>query len=308
MLDVLYLLSTLSAVHPGTLAVPKPEIILAAGQGQFMRLRGAAVTSDIAPPIPVDPVSPSADAGPVLPLSYTVSALPGTEYYVATGGGGSTCSSGAPCGTLAAAQTAASSDDSIVVRGGTYRTHGSSCTWSAGVCTYTSQTSITKRLTIACYPGETCIFDGAQDVTAAFAAGTVEGGNTWIAYSPIPVTDGSGTNFATSGSNLTGSVEGAGKFPDQAWIGTAELQQVQLKSQVVAGKFWVDSTFPLANTVSVSSTAGTAGSAARRTVTGSGTAFTKVLVAGDSITVGAVGNSLATPTGTLQIAHHRVDH
>jgi hypothetical protein len=44
-------------------------------------------------------------------------------------------------------------------------------------------------------------------------------------------------SFST-GQGLTG--DGAGKFPDQAWVGSAQLRQVAAKSSVVAGTFWVD--------------------------------------------------------------------
>lgn len=301
MLSALYLLSTLAVAHPAYLAAPsQAEIVDVVAHGGRIRWRhGSSTDTDIDPPCTSNcgAGSPSETAGwDGTPLSYTVTDLPGTEFYISTGGGGSTCSSGSPCATLAAAQTAAGANDSVVVKSGTYHNIGSSCTWSSGVCTYTSQTAITDHLTIACEPGGTCIFDGAQDVTATFAAGTVEGGNTYIAYSPIPVTDGSGTTFATGGSNynLSNGVEGVGKFSDQAWIGTTELTQVRLKSELVAGKFWVDSTFPLGNTVSVSSTVNTT------RVTGTNTQFSKVLAAGDSITVGAVSNSLAAPVGTIQ--------
>lgn len=277
----------------------------AAENGNLARWRrGVGNQTDINPnPPDPPPGNPAADAGAKPIGTYVVTTLPGNEFYMSPGASGS-CTSGSPCGTFSAAQSAASSGDSIVVNAGTYRAIGSSCVWSGGACAYTGQTTISKALTIAAAPNTTPVFNGAQDVTAG--PWTTEGSLKYIAYSPIPVSDGSGITPGSTGSNMVGGGGGAGRFPDQVWIGatgSTELQQVTKKASVTDEQFYVDSTFTLAGTATVVS-----GSA---TITGSGTFFAADLVNGDSVTVaiaaGGAGSCTAqtankivsgTPTNT----------
>lgn len=79
------------------------------------------------------------------------------------------------------------------------------------------------------------MFNGAQAVSSGW---TTEGLLQYHAYTEMPVTDGSGISF-TTGQNLAG--DGVGKYPDQAWVGATQQQQVSAKGSVTAGKFWVDS-------------------------------------------------------------------
>ena len=169
--------------------------------------------------------APSADAGAQLPITYNLSSLGGTVRYVATSGSDTaTGTVTAPYATLSKAISASASGDSIVVRGGTYRNQGSVVVPSS------------KTLKIMAYPGETPIFNGAQTVSGNW---TTDGSLDYIAYTPQPVVDGGGITFST-GQNLNG--DGVGKYPDQAWIGSQQLEQVSTQAEVTSGKFWVDET------------------------------------------------------------------
>jgi hypothetical protein len=161
--------------------------------------------------------------GASLPITYSLASLTGTQRFVATNGSDTTGTGavGAPYATVTRAYSAASSGDSIVVRGGTYRQGNIAI-------------SSSKPVKIIAYPGEIPVFNGAQAVSGGW---TTEGSFQYRAYTPMPVTDGSGISF-TTGQNLTG--DGVGKFPDQAWVGTTQLRQVSAKSSLANGTFWVD--------------------------------------------------------------------
>lgn len=187
-----------------------------ASDGKAIQFGGASCTT-------TDPQT----AGASLPITYSLNSLPGTVRYVATNGSDSNTGSSAssPVATLSRAISLSAAGDSIVVRGGVYRNQSN------------ITISDTKRgLRIVAYPGETPVFNGAQTISGGW---TTEGSLAYIAYTPRPVTDGHGISFSTGG-NLTG--DGVGKFPDQAWIGTSQLQQVSAKGSVDReGRFWVDS-------------------------------------------------------------------
>lgn len=165
--------------------------------------------------------------GAQLPISYNLGALSGTLRYVSTSGNDQTGTGTAqsPYATLTKAVASAVAGDSIVVRGGTYRSDSNIAI------------SSTKPLTIIAYPGETPIFSGSRAV--ASNEWTTENSYKYASYTAMPVTDGSGITF-TTGQNLNGN--GIGKYPDQAWIGSAQLKQVATKAEVVDGTFYVDST------------------------------------------------------------------
>lgn len=162
--------------------------------------------------------------GAQLPISYDVASLAGTVRYVATNGNDAsgTGSIGAPYATLSKAISVSSAGQTVVVRGGTYRDQGN-LSIPAG-----------KSLKIYAYPGEIPVFNGARTVSGGWVT---EGPLKYIAYSPRPVTDGSGISF-TSGQNLTG--DGVGKYPDQVWIGSSQLKEVSNKASVNGNNFWVD--------------------------------------------------------------------
>ncbi len=162
-------------------------------------------------------------AGAHFPISYKLSSLTGTVRYVATNGSDSTGngSKDKPYATVAKAYGASASGGSIVIRDGTYR---------QGYITIAAA----KPVRIIAYPGETPIFNGSAPASSGWAS---EGSLKYHSYTPMPVTDGSGVNF-TSGQNLAG--DGVGKYPDEAWAGGSQLQQVLSKAAVTTGKFYVD--------------------------------------------------------------------
>jgi hypothetical protein len=166
-----------------------------------------------------------ADApGANLPIDYELGSLAGPIVLVATDGIDTNPGTEAePLRTLGAAIAAIGSDATatIVVRGGTYAEGN-------------LQISATSHIRIIAYPGELPVFTGAQSLDGPW---TAEDDLAWHAYAAQPVTDGAGISF-TTGPNLTGA--GVGKYPDQVWIGAAELEQVPTKAEVTTGRFWVD--------------------------------------------------------------------
>lgn len=162
-------------------------------------------------------------AGAQLPIMYNIQDLTGTTRFVATNGSDTTGTGtqGAPYASLAKAISVAVSGDSIIIRGGTYRQGGVS-------------QPVAKSLTIIAYPGETPVFNGAQQVSSGWTAAS---GLAYVSYIPQPATDGSGISF-TTGQNLSG--DGVGKYPDQVWIGQQQLREVSAQASVIDGTFWVD--------------------------------------------------------------------
>lgn len=173
------------------------------------------------PPVVVPPATTGLGAN--IPISYSLSSLSGTVYYVSPSGSDSNSgSASSPYATLSKAVSTAAAGSSIVIRGGTYRGQ--------------AVAAVNKTLHIAAYPGETPIFDGTQIVSSGW---TTSGSNSYRSYTPLAATVGSGIQF-TTGQNLTGT--GVGKYPDQAWVGSTELQQVMTLAEVTSGKFYVDQT------------------------------------------------------------------
>lgn len=171
------------------------------------------------------PVSdPSAGAGATLPLQYNVSTIPtGTVYVSQTGSDSNNGTINSPFATLAKAVSAAPTGGNVVIRGGTYRQ---------------GNITVNKSLKITAYPNEIPVFNGAQTLSNT-SGWIVSGNNSYHSYTPMPVTDGSGISFTTCQNQPTSCI---GKFPDQVWIGTRQLQQVATEAEVTSGKFYVDST------------------------------------------------------------------
>lgn len=162
------------------------------------------------------------DAGAKLPINYSLSILPSDAKYVSVDGNDANSgASSSPVRNLAKAISLAKNGDTIVVKNGTYREGNLSV-------------SSSKSLRIIAYPGHSPIFRGSVAVTSSWAG---DGTNSYISYTPRPVTTGSGIDFA-SGMNLTG--DKVGKYPDQVWIGNTQLKQVTNKSELKDGVFWVD--------------------------------------------------------------------
>jgi hypothetical protein len=168
--------------------------------------------------------NPAATAGAALPISYNLASLTGTVLYVSpTGSDSNTGTVSSPYATLSKAVSVAPSGGTIVLRGGTYRQGG---------------VSIGTSVKIIAYPGETPIFNGAAAVSSS-SGWTVSGSLSYRAYTPMPVTDGSGISFSSC-QNQTSSC--LGRYPDQVWVGSTQYQQVGSTGSVTAGKFYVDTT------------------------------------------------------------------
>ncbi|MCA9581751.1 MAG: right-handed parallel beta-helix repeat-containing protein, partial [Myxococcales bacterium] len=168
---------------------------------------------------------PVTGPGAKLPITYALGAVGGTKLFVATNGSNSNSGTeNSPLATLSTAIGKVGSGQSatIVIRGGEY---------PQGETLLPSN----RTIRIIAYPGEVPVFRGSQKLTSGW---TTEGNLKWHAYTPRPVTDGSGISFS-SGQNLAGNK--VGKYPDQAWIGQTELRQVPSKGEIVANTFWVDS-------------------------------------------------------------------
>jgi hypothetical protein len=166
----------------------------------------------------------SATAGASLPISYSLSSLTGTIYYVSPSGSDSNSGTvGSPFATLSKAVSTAASGATIVLRGGTYRQGG---------------LSIDKTLKIIAYPGETPVFNGAAAVSSS-SGWTVSGSLSYRSYTPMPVTDGSGISFSSCQNQSSSCM---GRYPDQVWVGSSQYQQVASTGAVTTGKFYVDST------------------------------------------------------------------
>ena len=183
---------------------------------------GTAPVPPVTPPTSPTPPTGSSTAGASLPISYSLSSLSGTQYFVSPSGSDSAAGSqSAPLWTVAAGIAKISGSGTLVVRGGTYRESG--LVIPSG-----------KAIRIIAYPGETPTFLGSQAMGSGW---TTEGSLSHHAYTPQPVTNASGISF-TSGQALTG--DGVGRYPDQAWLGSTALRQVSAKSSVSSGRFWVD--------------------------------------------------------------------
>lgn len=241
MFRILALLATLNLLGS--------DVVLAAANARsglgnaFGRVYAAPVDPTCPPDCTVDPTP---IPGASLPITYTLTDLPGTRRYIdPAGSDAAACTIGAPCLTFSRAQAVASSGDSIVVRGGTYTTEGSTCTSSS--CTaWNAETTISKSLTIVAYPGETPVFDGVSTTINKASFSTTEGIYKYAAYNDRPCTDGSGITFCPGqtgeGQNLTGGSGTAGAQVDAAWVNGAEIRQRMTKAAVTGGDFYVDPT------------------------------------------------------------------
>ena len=181
---------------------------------------GSAVIFSSCQSNPAGSINTSANSGAKLPISYALSTLTGTIRYVATNGSDVNLGTiNSPFATLSKAIAISNSNDSIVVRGGTYRQGGM---------------TVTKTLKIVAYPGENPVFNGALIASSGWI---VAGNLSYISYTPIPVTDGSGISFSTCQNQNTSCI---GKFPDQVWAGASQFRQVSSLAGVTGHDFYVD--------------------------------------------------------------------
>lgn len=168
---------------------------------------------------------PSAGAGASLPIQYDTSTIPSGAVYVSTTGSDSNNGNiSTPFATLAKAVSAVPTGGMVVIRGGTYRQ---------------GNINVNKTLKITAYPGEIPVFNGAQTLSNS-SGWTVSGNTLYHSYAPMPVsTVGSGIDFGACKNQPPSCM---GKYADQVWIGTRQLQQVGTQAEVISGKFFVDAT------------------------------------------------------------------
>ncbi len=217
-------------------------------------------TQDVA----VSAAAVSSSRGAQLPITYSLSSLPGTHRFVSPSGSDTsgTGTQAAPFRTLTKAVAASSVGDSIILRSGTYPISANT-------------TLIQKnKLTITAFPGEVPVFDGSTPAPAAVAT---EGALRSFDYQPMPAGIGEGLNLSSlptptfAGAQATGSAARVGwrcvtgstsyttpvptagdpdgcvsspriitaYWPDQVWVGDRPLTQVSDKSRVTSGTFWV---------------------------------------------------------------------
>ncbi|MGV1037906.1 MAG: right-handed parallel beta-helix repeat-containing protein [Candidatus Nanopelagicales bacterium] len=203
-------------------------------------------------------------SGAQLPVSYNMSSLHGTLRYVAPNGSDSaTGTIGQPYATIKKAESVSAAGDTVVVRGGTY-----------SLSAQGTATIDTNNLTVIAYPGETPVFDGS---IAAPTNTTTEGSLRSFAYQPMPAALGEGLSLVNlpkatfsgatptglaaklgwacvSGNSYTDATPGVangcgnggtayvitGYYPDQVWVNGQKLTQVQDKSRVANGSFYVE--------------------------------------------------------------------
>lgn len=164
----------------------------------------------------------------MLPICYATATVPAAAIYVAPSGdddGAGTLAS--PFKTLAKAYARVAPGGTIILRNGNY---------------VDASLEINKAgVTIQAYPNELPVFTGARILDAGW--NNEEPGLAWHAYTPIPVTDGSGitvTDATQLRQNGINDQDPVGIFSDQAWLGVAQLKQVASKAAVGAGSFYVD--------------------------------------------------------------------
>lgn len=222
---------------------------------------GCATAATNESPVAAGALKSSRNApGAKLPIAFDIKELMGTLFWLSPHGEDSNlCTMESPCLSLARAYKMAASGDTIVVRGGIYR--GS------------RDFQLKKQLVITAYPGEKPVFSGARAVDKG--EWIEEGPLSYISYAPIVVTDGAGIPFSTCESNSRGGASCVGRFADQAWVGSRVLQQVARKTDVIAGKFWVDESGPLPGTISIEK--------GSNHIIGTGTTFTASFQPGDQL-------------------------
>ncbi len=178
----------------------------------------------------LQPVKAGNAAGATLPISYSASTLTGTVRYVApTGSNTSACTASDPCTLARAVSQTATANSTIVLAGGLYRDQANIAISGSG----------RNGLKLIAASGQIPEIRGSVVVNGGW---TTEGSYKYIPYTPRPVESSQQIPFndAASMTNLTG--DGAGRYPDQAWIGNKALDQVAAKTSLADGKFYVDQT------------------------------------------------------------------
>lgn len=178
----------------------------------------------------LQPVKAGNAAGAKLPISYSSSVLTGTVRYAApTGSNTSACTASDPCTLARAVSQTTAANSTIVLAGGLYRDQANISISGSG----------RNGLKLIAASGQIPEIRGSVVVNGGWVT---EGSYKYIPYTPRPVELSQGVPFNDTASmrNLTG--DGAGRYPDQAWIGNKALDQVAVKTSLADGKFFVDQT------------------------------------------------------------------
>ena len=179
-------------------------------------------------------------------LGTTAYPIPADAIYIATNGSdSSTGSKTAPKATLAAALATVPAGGTIVYRAGSYNegtdTQGGSLT--PGIY-------LSKQVTIQNYPGEQVWLDGSVPFASnAWTAGTGSDAGRWSApytrlFDRSPTftsgqADGTGASTGAGGWFIDSNYPAAG-YPDMILMDGTQLTQVQNKTDLATGKFWVE--------------------------------------------------------------------
>jgi parallel beta-helix repeat protein len=162
------------------------------------------------------------------PVGSTNYAIPAGAIFVSPSGNDSASGAqGAPLASVARAIALASSGGTIVLRNGTYH--------------QTVNLPAGKALTVQSYPGEAVWFDGSRSVSNWLADG-----NGWVSSGWMSNFDDSPTYTRGAPDSTTPSWQWISpsypmaSHPDQVWIDGTALTQVDSRSSLSAGEFYVD--------------------------------------------------------------------
>lgn len=177
--------------------------------------------------VPPPPVTPSTTAGSA-PVGSTAYPVPAGAIHVSPSGSDSAAGSPvAPVRTIGRAIALVPSGGTVVLRGGTYRE---------------SVLIEGKTVTLQSYPNEAVWLDGSVPVTGWVGDGTTWRKDGWTArfdHSPT-YTQGAPDSTKPYWQFVNTTTHPMAAHPDQVFIDGEPLVQVQKRSQVTAGTFFLD--------------------------------------------------------------------
>ncbi|AQP46317.1 hypothetical protein BW730_00755 [Tessaracoccus aquimaris] len=160
---------------------------------------------------------------PVGSASYTA---PSGAIYVSPSGNDSAAGTlAAPVKTIQRGVTLAPSGGTVVVRAGTYR----------------ESVTISKKVTVQNYPKESVWLDGASPVTGWVADGTAWRKDGWTTrFDASPTYTQGAADLTDPGWQFISKSYPMAAHPDQVFVAGVPLQQVNSRSLVKAGTFYLD--------------------------------------------------------------------
>lgn len=169
---------------------------------------------------------PAASAGSSAIGSTSYAVANGAVYVSTAGSDSAPGSRSAPVRSLKRALTLAPSGGMIVLRGGSYN----------------ESAPVTRSVTLQNFPGEAVWLDGSIPVRGWIKDGSAwrrDGWTTRFDHSPT-YTKGAPDNTQPGWRFVNQEKAPMAAHPDQMWIGGKPLKQVQSRSNVVAGRFYLD--------------------------------------------------------------------